>query len=188
MRKTTLLLAVLAVTSAACETPIEPRSPEGLRSGPDGGIAAVQGASHGPVVATASGTLSRFVPNADGSVTTVQMDVDARKYADGTARGSYRYQAGAAAITVDVLCMTVVDGNKAWIAGTITESTVGFLGHVSFFYTFDNGEGANAEPDIVSLVRVVVAPGLDLAQPFCDDVPQGLPPRDVEDGNIKVRG
>jgi hypothetical protein len=106
----------------------------------------------------------------------------------GTARGSYRYQADAAAITVDVLCMTIVDGNKAWIAGVITESTVGFLGHASTFYTFDNGEGAKAEPDIVSLVRVVVAPGLGEAQNFCDNTPQALPPRNVDDGNIKVRG
>lgn len=186
MRKATVVLAMLAVATAACETPVEPRSPVGPALEPDGMVAA--GVSHGSVIGTATGTLSRFVPNADGSVTTVQMEISVRKHADGTARGSYRYEAGAVAITVDVLCMTLVDGNKAWIAGIITESTVGFLGHVSTFYTFDNGEGANAEPDIVSLVRVVAQPGLGEAQLFCDNVPKALPPRNVDAGNVQVRG
>lgn len=170
----------------ACSIPWTQHFPSELQpSSPDGALSHV---SHGRVVGTANGTLFRFVDNADGSVTTVQMDVAARKYADGTARGSYHYQAGGVAIGVDVSCMTLVDGNKAWIAGVITESNIGFLGHVSYFYTFDNGEGATAQPDIVSLVRVEAQPGLGEAVRFCDELPQILPPRNVDDGNINVRG
>lgn len=187
MRRAGVLLPVLVVIAAACESPIDPGAAEGPGLEPDGVLAHVTAASHGPVVGSATGTLFRFVTNTNGSVTTVQMDVDARKYEDGTARGSYRYQAGGVAIRVDLHCMTLVGDNGAWIAGVITESTVGFLGHVSYFYTFDNGEGANAEPDIVSLVRVESQPGLGEADRFCAELPQILAPRNVDDGNISVR-
>lgn len=188
MRRTMLWAVAVGVSAAAaCDSPTGPRAGEGPALEPDGVLAAVRGESHGPVVGTANGTLFRFVTNADNSITTVRMDVDARKYEDGTARGAYRYQAGGVAIVVDVTCMTLVDDNRAWIAGVITETTVGFLGHVSYFYTFDNGEGANAEPDIVSLVRVEARPGLGEADRFCDELPQILPARNVDDGNITVR-
>jgi hypothetical protein len=83
--------------------------------------------------------------------------------------------------------MTVVDGNRAWIAGVIRESTIGFVGHVSYFYTFDNGGGGDGEPDVISLLRVETQPGLGEAQRFCDELPAILPPRAVEQGNVVVR-
>lgn len=187
MRRTGVLLAVLAVIAAGCETPVEPRAASGPGLEPDG-VSAAASLVSGPVVAKAAGTLYRFVPNADGSVTTVQMHVNATKHEDGTARGSYRYSAGSAAIEVDVTCMTVVDGNRAWIAGVIRESTVGFIGHVSYFYTFDNRGGEQGDADIVSLVRVEVQPGLGEAQRFCDELPAILPPRVVDQGKVTVHG
>jgi hypothetical protein len=188
MRRTTMLAVALATAAGtACDSPTAPRHSEGPGLEPDGArAAAVQPA--GPVIEMANGTLFRFVPLADGSIVTVKMHVNARKHANGAVKGSFRYDAGTTSLDVAVTCMTVVEGNKAWIAGVITESTVGFVGHVSYFYAFDNGEGANAPPDIVSLVRVEAQPGLGEAQRFCDELPEILPPRDVERGNINIRG
>jgi hypothetical protein len=182
-----LTTALTVLVAGACDTPVEPSLDE-VSGLDDRAPATVAAAQHGPVAAKASGTLYRFVPVGDGSVVTVQMHVNATKHEDGTARGSYRYEAGSTVLDVDVTCMTVEDGNRAWIAGVITESTVGFVGHVSYFYTFDNGEGAQDTPDVVSLLRVEAQPGLGEAQRFCDELPTILPPRNVEQGNINVRG
>jgi hypothetical protein len=188
MRRIAMLtVALAAAAGTACDSPTAPRHAEGPGLEPDGArAAAVQPA--GAVVEKANGTLFRFPALPDGSIVTVKMHVNATKHENGAVRGSFRYEAGATAIDVAVTCMTVVEGSKAWIAGVITESTVGFVGHVSYFYAFDNGEGAHADPDIVSLVRVEVQPGLGEAQRFCDELPEILPPRDVERGNINIRG
>jgi hypothetical protein len=113
------------------------------------------------------------------------------KHADGTVRGHYYFRAIGTDpdqwLRVQVTCMTVVGGNQAWIAGvTVDAFQPALIGRVSYFYTFDNGEGAKADPDIVSLVRANDVPGAD--QEFCTLLPTILPPREVLHGNVHVEG
>ena len=175
-----VLLTLALPFAAGCETATDP-----VGSGPDldpNGAVVSAG-----VIEKAAGTAFRFPLLPDGSTTTVRHHFNVTKKADGSVHGLFTYDQGGVSLVVDVTCMTVVDGNKAWIAGIIRESTIGFLGHVSYFYTFDNGEGAQDPPDTISLVRVETVPGTGEADRFCDELPQILPPRDVERGNVTVR-
>ena len=56
---------------------------------------------------------------------------------------------------------------------------------VSYVYAIDNGEGANAPADVVSVARVNDRP--EAAEEFCTTRPLALPPRDVVNGNLQVR-
>ena len=176
MRRSPFVL-LLALAAAGCESPTQTPEPRAMA-----GEALLPASA---VVEKASGTAYRF-PLSNGVPVTVRVHFNATNYGDGTTRGFYTYDAGSTSLAVDVTCMTVVEGNKAWIAGVITESSIGFVGHVSYFYTFDNGEGDPANPDIISLVRVETQPGLGEAARFCDELPTVLPPRDVERGNVNV--
>lgn len=178
-----LLVAGTAGTLAACDSPTQP-APLGSTLDPDGAI--IPGHAEG-VTAAASGAAIRYAELGDGSRLQVLTSFSVHQSDAGT-EGFFHYRAGSTEIRVEVTCMTVVDGHRAWIAGVITESTVGFLGHVSYFYTFDNGEGAGSPADVVSLVRVEATPGLGEDRRFCDELPQGLPARNVDQGNVNVRG
>lgn len=182
MRRTMLwAVAVASSATVACESPSEPRAAEGPGLEPDGVVVAV---SDEAVVARASGSAHREVAGAP-----VILSFSAIKRADGSVEGEYYFRAVAIAqwLRVNVTCMTVVDGNKAWVGGIIVAaSDFQFVGTVSYFYTFDNGEGAAANSDIVSLVRANDVAGAD--QEFCTELPTVLPNREVLHGNVNVTG
>jgi hypothetical protein len=110
-------------------------------------------------------------------------------HADGTASGEYEIDVHATGVRfhVTVTCLSV-RGNTAWIAGIIDRSSGPPVqeGTVSYFYAVDNGEGANAAADTVSVARINDVPGA--AQEFCTTQPLLLPPRAVVHGNVAVRG
>jgi hypothetical protein len=138
----------------------------------------------GGVVASASGAAHR-----EAGGLPVLLNFSARLHADGSASGSYYYHAVTdhTWIHVNVTCMTIVDGNRAFIAGVIRDSSIPVLiGTISYFYTRDNGEGADADPDEVSLVRANDVAGAD--EEFCTELPTVLPNREVLHGNVQVRG
>lgn len=166
---------------AGCDTSTQPVE-LGSTLDPDGSVVAAETA----VVASAIGSAHR---KDDVLGKPIILSFSAIKRDDGTVQGSYYYQSvfNHVQIHVDVTCMTVADGNKAWVAGIISKSNIPVLvGTVSYFYTFDNGEGANAEADVVSLVRALDPPGED--QRFCDELPTGLPNAEVLHGNVNVTG
>jgi hypothetical protein len=75
------------------------------------------------------------------------------------------------------------------VAGTIVDASeiLAFtIGTVSYFYTRDNGEGAGADADEVSLVRANDVP--EAAEEFCTERPEILPNREVLHGNVNVAG
>ena len=88
---------------------------------------------------------------------------------------------------VDVTCLSVYDGNRAKIGGEIVVSNDETLppGTFAWFSVFDNGEGANAQPDRSSLIGF----GTEAAnEAFCAN--PALPrfgPWDVQ-GNVQVSG
>ena len=178
--------AALLALIGACTGDV-PTGPAELGStlDPDGAFVGSPGAGSGEaIVARASGAAHR---EAEGKP--IILNFSAVKRTDGSVTGSYVYHSvfNHVKIHVDVTCMTVTEGNKAWIAGIITQSSIdGLVGTVSYFYAFDNGEGAGAEPDIVSLVRANDVAGED--QVFCRELPTALPAREVVRGSVNVSG
>jgi hypothetical protein len=84
-----------------------------------------------------------------------------------------------------VTCLTVI-GDDAWIGGTIESSndpTVVGLG--AWWHVTDNGEGANATPDITSFLGVG---SLAATAAFCANHAAYRFPFAIDGGNIQVRG
>lgn len=178
MKRIFAWLAVVGIL-AACDSITEPTR-LGSTLDPDGAVVGGIGVS-----ASAEGMAIRYPTLGDGSQLQVRTNFSVKEFADGSVDGWFHYAAGGVDLRVGVTCMTVV-GEKAWIAGIIEKSTVGFVGHVSYFYTFDNGRGERSDPDIVSQVRVEATPGVGEAQRFCDELPELLTPHEVVDGNVVV--
>lgn len=182
MHRTRLWAAVVAVAAlTSCDTPIEPRLEEGSALEPDGRASVSEN-----VVARVVGSAHRQALGAPAFV-----NFSAITRADGTVTGEYYFRAIGTDpdqwLRVKVTCMTVVDGNKAWVAGvTVDAFAPSLIGRISYFYAFDNGEGANAAPDVVSLVRANDVPGADIE--FCTELPQVLPNAVVLHGNVNITG
>jgi hypothetical protein len=111
----------------------------------------------------------------------------ARKASDGTVSGQAqldnRAQGVREHIAIDCL---VVSGNQAWVGGTVTDSTSTTqpVGTVGVFYAQDNGEGANAPPDRISLFTSF-SPVLTCTNGFAQSytLATALP---IDEGNIQI--
>ena len=171
------------------------------------GVASLElSASAGPVIETVTGS-GHFTP-AIGSNAGVwrTLSMTARKYADGSVRGSYvrtAHPEGEPAVTNKgiITCFTVI-GNKVWIGGY--ELTAPEPNDVAW-QAVDNGEGASDPPDQMGLQIIASGWGLPtgLTQEFCDETPDAislpLPPpwpdpfplfyllHDVEGGNVQIK-
>lgn len=180
-------VAFAAGATMACESPSAPGAAEGPGLEPDGRAAF----SVNPAIdAHASGAAHR-----DALGAPVILNFSAVKYADGTVRGEYYFRALGTdpdqMIRTRVTCMTVIDGNRAWIGGIIEDSHLrALIGSPAFFHAVDNGEGANAEEDLITRVAVVVG-GAGQEQAFCANapaLPANIPPIDVVRGNVNIDG
>lgn len=176
------VVALVAAVGTACESP---SGPEDAALGAEVGPEAVTSFGESPIVARASGSAQR-----DALGRPVLLNFSVTKRADGTVDGHYYFRAIGTDpdqwIRVKVHCMTIVDGNKAWIGGIAEDAFLPQLvGRVSYFYAFDNGEGANADGDVVSRVR---AGDVDAAlEEFCTTLPQVLTPFEILRGNVNIR-
>lgn len=182
MRRLVFGLAALLVGGlAACQDP-----PTAPASPPIPTVLAPQ--NGGPVVALANGSGHRV-----RSGRTLVFDFTARRFADGSADGSYRLDwqdLGPALdhqrlrLEVDVTCMSV-SGHTAWVAGIIThvDGPIAQEGTVSYFYVVDNGEGDGV--DEISTLRLNDRAGEDRV--FCDTRPTLLSSVPIEMGNAQVR-
>jgi hypothetical protein len=106
---------------------------------------------------------------------------------DGVADGWYTYREvdDGVPISVDgpVTCLTVI-GNEAWIGGVVRSSSdSSIVGMGSWWHVTDNGEGANAPPDITTFLGVGT---LGETQAFCDTHPPYKHPFATDGGNIQV--
>lgn len=173
------LAALVLVAACGGDSLTEPASIGSLLD-PDASVVAGQGTPS--VVARATGAAHREVADKP-----VLLNFSATKRGDGTVSGSYYYQSvfNHVSIHVDVTCLTV-QGNRAWVAGIISRSSIDALvGTVSYFYATNNGEGVGTS-DEVSLVRAGDVAGQDLV--FCEELPILLPNREVLHGNVNVTG
>jgi len=168
-------------------------------------------AGPGPVIASATGSGMRFrLPEDDYNVAYRTLAFTAKKHSDGTVKGQVQLVihrnaspnedraslSSFAKASGKVTCLSV-DGNRAWIGGFFTHGRwiegpifdySGFL-----FYAEDNGEGANALPDVLSGLFNDVPD--DVVEWWCDDMPDPDDPEnswiqvfDIEAGNIQVEG
>jgi hypothetical protein len=111
-----------------------------------------------------------------------------RLYSDGTAAGELqldnRAQGRKFHMTLDCL---VVSGNKAWASGTVDRSTIASdVGTEWDVEVVDNGEGANAPPDRISLVSIFSPTQLPCTNPAVQAILDTLT-FPIESGNIQVR-
>ena len=99
-----------------------------------------------------------------------------------------------AASHVEIDCLNVV-GNLAIVSGIITKSPAdpgspGAVGNVAAFAVEDNGEGASAAPDRITLLFTFIPEIFPPGTPLCallgpaDAAPFLMP---IEEGNVQVR-
>lgn len=175
--RTASTLAVLAATACGERSSSAPTAPAAI------GAQAVEAVGLAGVSQSATGSGHYLVADEIRSFA-----FSAAKHADGTTSGEYEIKVHATGVRIHVrvTCMAV-SGNTAWVAGIIDQSSGPPVqeGTVSYFYATDNGEGADAAPDIVSVARINDVPGAD--EEFCTLRPVALPPRAVVHGNVQVR-
>jgi hypothetical protein len=112
------------------------------------------------------------------------------KRADGTVTGQLQLNSRSLDVVVHIRidCLRI-EGNKAHMSGIVTRSSnpaEGVVGELNRLVVEDNGEGANAPPDMISGIPANNTPPLDTAT--CETNPNRTPDRVVERGNIQVRG
>ena len=108
----------------------------------------------------------------------------ARENNDGSVVGNgvLSWIGGVEHSTFDIDCL-VIDGNVATMSGVITrDSDPDFVGRLCGFKVVDNGEGAGADPDEVSILFI----GDDPAIYTCVN-PLPVPLYPIEGGNIQVK-
>ncbi len=138
--------------------------------------------SRGPVVemVTGSGHLTR---STDPVGLWRTFSFTARRYADGSVEGSYEdHDHGWTYAKGPITCFRI-EGNQAWLYCVVEKSSeASVVGTQRVFRVIDNGEGANAAPDQLSLLHLV-----PLGY-FCSQI-EGWPlVYDIEAGNIQIKG
>ncbi len=143
--------------------------------------------SAGPVVELVTGSGSFVVPGPDDWRT---FAFTARRHADGTVSGQWeriRRQPGNASGTKShgvVTCFTVI-GNQVWLGGTTTSGLFSEPpNNENAWRVVDNGQGAAAPADQMSLEFVGGAPGF--AANYCALTPATPPLLDLTAGNITI--
>ena len=146
------------------------------------------GAESNGVVASANGGVG-FSGSAAGSFFVIQpFTWHVKVRADGSVTGSYDYTQVRDGVALQVSgplhCATIV-GNQVWVGGLIEESSrASLIGLDMWFQAQDNGEGANAPPDMSSTVGAGPA---GAAAQYCADHPAVIFPFFLEQGNLQVR-
>jgi hypothetical protein len=148
------------------------------------GAIVVPGAAGAAVLqsATGSGTFTIVTDTGSGLR---NFSFTAEKRDDGTTTGQMELvnRFTGLVLHADINCLNVV-GNKATMSGVVTHTNQDIFETFSavVFSVVDNGEGANAPPDLISLAF------FDLPAPEFTCTTQFFPPSiPVEKGNVQVR-
>lgn len=119
----------------------------------------------------------------------------AEEKAHGRTKGHYFYNFQAAGFSIrgPVTCLTIKD-NQAWIGGTVGSidspdpEDQSLVGVDMWWRVVDNGRGRHAAPDSTTGVGFAFPGSTISAESWCRDQPALLILREVEKGDIKVRG
>lgn len=109
--------------------------------------------------------------------------------ADGSVKGTFDYtqvrDGGVPLSASGPLTCAFIEGDHVWVGGVIEASSrASLVGLEMWFQARDNGEGANAAPDMSSTLGAAAAPA---GQQYCADHPPVLFPFLVGEGNLQVR-
>ena len=166
-----LVVVLAAFVAVSCDQqPVEPQLQQET-------VAPLFSSGHGAVAEKVSGGWNDRNPGFPRTFA-----FTAIQYADGSVNGRWERFGVAHG---DVLCFTVV-GNQAWI-GTVRDDTppgIPWAGTEGGFRVVDNGEGANALPDQMSLQWYNQGPGF--AANYCATTPTS-PDFIAGVGNIQVK-
>jgi hypothetical protein len=130
---------------------------------------------------SANGHGTAFYPTSEGEVKR-QFSFHANEMKDGSVQGSgvLTYIGGELFAKFDIDCLTV-DGNSATVSGMFTmHPNPDVVGHNIWFKVMDNGEGNNADPDLMTWVYYAAGLG-DCSTPY------GYALNEVLGGNIQVK-
>ena len=108
--------------------------------------------------------------------------------ADGSVKGQFDYtqvRDGVALSASGPLICAFIEDDRVWVGGVIEASSrPSLVGLDMWFQARDEGEGANASPDMSSTLGAAAAPA---GQQYCDDHPPVRFPFLVGEGNVQVR-
>jgi hypothetical protein len=140
------------------------------------------------VVASANGDYG-FSGQAAGSTFVIgPFTWDVQVKADGSVKGQFDYtqvRDGVALSASGSLTCAFIEDDHVWVGGVIEASSrASLVGLDMWFQAQDNGEGANAAPDMSSTLGAAAAPA---GQQYCDDHPPVRFPFLVGEGNLQVR-
>ena len=141
------------------------------------------------VVASANGDYG-FAGQAAGSTFVVgPFTWNVQIEADGSVNGEFDYtqvrDGGAPLSASGPLTCAFIEGDHVWVGGVIEASSrASLVGLEMWFQARDNGEGANAAPDMSSTLGAAAAPA---GQQYCADHPPVRFPFFVSEGNLQVR-
>jgi hypothetical protein len=113
---------------------------------------------------------------------------DVQVKADGSVKGQFDYTQVRDGVTLSAsgsLTCAFIEDDHVWVGGVIEASSrASLVGLDMWFQARDNGEGANAAPDMSSTLGAAAAPA---GQQYCDDHPPVRFPFLVGEGNLQVR-
>lgn len=140
------------------------------------------------VVASANGDYG-FSGQAAGSTFVIgPFTWDVQVKADGSVTGQFDYaqvRDGVALSASGSLTCAFIEDDHVWVGGVIEASSrASLVGLDMWFQARDNGEGANAAPDMSSTLGAAAAPA---GQQYCDDHPPVRFPFLLGEGNLQVR-
>jgi hypothetical protein len=140
------------------------------------------------VVASANGDYG-FSGEAAGSTFVIgPFTWDVQVKDDGSVNGHFDYtqvRDGVALSASGPLTCAFIEDDRAWVGGLIEASSrPSLVGLDMWFQARDEGEGANASPDMSSTLGAAAAPA---GQQYCDDHPPVRFPFLVGEGNVQVR-
>ena len=180
LRRALTLAVAAAAGTLACENVTETSFSEGM---------ATAEFSKGPVVQSVTG--SGHLRGERGFSGFRSFSFSAREYSNGVVKGQWQAFGRAAepptVVHGRVTCFTI-EGNTAWVAGIIDRSSSPDevpAGQERGWKVVDNGEGAGADPDQIS-ITVAIPDGYSAAD-WCDSG-IGVEMHPVQYGNIQIRG
>ena len=182
LRRFMVLPVVLVLVSGCGETSLEPATP-------DEAVANARGAP------SASGS-GHFIDDSDSpGVEAALRNFAFTAFSDGRGQTQLVNRHVGIRLHGNVECVTVEDGNKAWIAMTITQSSnpaVFPIGSTRGFNVVDNGRGKSGVLDQITRsvqLSPQIFPGVPTTPAgWCLDTPIFLVLHDIEvGGNITVR-
>ncbi|MEO5799928.1 MAG: hypothetical protein ABIZ70_11040 [Gemmatimonadales bacterium] len=184
MKRVCTVLAGCTLLLAACNS--SPTAPESATSA----VSEMAAANDKAPKLTGTGDHTRIVA---GVSALTSFSFTAIGEADGSAKGHYDYNFRAAGFEVrgPVTCISQV-GNQVWVGGIVEDVVTDnpdfevLKGLEMWWRSTDNGEGANAPPDMTTGLGFGFAGSTVTAASWCANKPLTLIARAVEGGNLQV--